>query len=131
MNPSTRKDFFMKKKITIVAVIVIILAAGGIYAREITLSHSAAQQQAAIHAAQQKTPTVTYKGENGQNALTLLKQYTSVQQDNSGLVVAINGYKPTGHMYWAFYINGRYSSVGSASYVTKDSDVITWKVEKY
>ena len=119
----------MKKKITIGAIILIILAAGGIYIRDIELSHFA--QQVAINASQQKVPTVTYAGENGKNALQLLKQSTSVAQDKSGLVVSINGYKPTGHTYWAFYINGKYANVGPASYMTKDSDVITWKVEKY
>ena len=102
----------------------------GLYAKEVASSHSS-QQQAAIHAAQQKIPTVTYVGENGQDALALLKQYTSVEQDHSGLVVAINGYKPTGHNYWAFYVNGKLASVGPASYVTKNSDTIQWKVEKY
>ena len=129
MNPSARKDFFMKKKILIGVIIFIILVSGSIYIRDIELSHYA--QQSAIHAAQQKIPTITYAGEKGKNALQLLKQSTSVQQDKSGLVVAINGYKPTGHTYWAFYINGKYANVGPASYMTKNSDVITWKVEKY
>jgi len=123
----------MKKKIVIsviVLLIVIIFAAVGLYVHDNVLSR-ANQHQAAAHAAQQKTPTVTYQGENAQNALSLLKQYTSVQQDHSGLVVAINGYKPTGHTYWAFYVNGKLASIGPASYITKDSDVITWKVEKY
>jgi hypothetical protein len=118
----------MRKKITIVAIIVIILV--GLYAKEVSSSHST-QQQAAIHAAQQKIPTVTYKGENGQNALKILKQDTSVEQNHSGLVVAINEYKPTGHNYWAFYINGKLASVGPASYITKNSDTIQWKIEKY
>jgi hypothetical protein len=78
-----------------------------------------------------KTSTVSYKGENGVDALTLLKQKTSIEQDHSGLVVAIKGNKPTGHTYWAFYVNGKLASVGPAAYKTKNTDVIVWKIEKY
>ena len=120
----------MRKKILLAAIIIIILVAVGFSIREVSLNHTT-QQQVAIHSAQQKIPVITYRGKNGQNALKVLKQYTSVQQDNSGLVVAINGYKPVGHTYWAFYVNGKLASVGPASYITKNSDVVTWKIEKY
>ena len=77
--------------------------------------------------------TFSYKGENGKDALTLLKQRTGVEQDHSGLVVSIDGKKAdnTKHEYWAFYINGKLAPVGPAQYVTKNSDVIMWKIEKY
>jgi len=76
---------------------------------------------------------VSYKGESGKDALTILKQKFLVSQNNSGLVEAIGGRKadPAKHEYWAFYVNGKTASVGSADYKTADKDLIKWKVEKY
>lgn len=75
----------------------------------------------------------TYNGQNGVDALTLLKQFTSVEQDNSGLVVAIDNKKADSskHQYWAFYINGKLSDVGPSDYKTRDGDKILWKIESY
>lgn len=118
----------MKKKIGIIIIALILIVVAAI---SYDISYQQQVQQSAPQVAQPKTPTISYKGQNGKNALQLLKQSTTVEQDHSGLVTAINGYKPTGHNYWAFYVNGKYSSVGPASFKTKNSDVITWKVEKY
>lgn len=106
---------------------VIFLAAVGLYAKDMLPQHSVTKQAIAPT----KQTTLSYRGENGKDALTLLKQHASIEQDHSGLVVSIDGDKPTDHTYWAFYINGKYANVGPASYVTKNSDVITWKIEKY
>lgn len=77
--------------------------------------------------------TFSYKGQTGKDALTLLKTKTPINQDKSGLVVSINDRQAdnTKHEYWAFYVNGKYASVGPASYQTKNTDVILWKIEKY
>lgn len=76
---------------------------------------------------------VSYKGEEGVDALTILKQKFSVLQDNSGLVNVIGGRKADSakHEYWAFYANGKMASVGPADYKTKNADIIEWKIEKY
>ena len=77
--------------------------------------------------------TVTYPGEAGKDALTLLKAQTTVGKDTSGMVNAIGGKKAdtAKHEYWAFYVNGKMSQVGPADYQTKDGDKIEWKIEKY
>lgn len=76
---------------------------------------------------------ITYNGRNGIDALTLLKEKSKVEQDNSGMVSSIDGKKAEAkdRQYWAFYINGKLADVGPASYKSKDSDIITWKIEKY
>jgi hypothetical protein len=76
---------------------------------------------------------VFYKGENGQDALTLLRKNFSVSFDNSGMVNAISNRKADSqkHEYWAFYVNGEMAKVGSADYKTKNTDLIEWKIEKY
>lgn len=78
--------------------------------------------------------TFTYKGEIGKNALILLKEKTAITQDaTAGQVTAINGRKADNkkHEYWAFYVNGKLSSVGPKEYQTKNGDMMMWKIEKY
>ena len=127
-NPSAREDFFMKK-ISILGIIFLIVAGVFVY-------HPSSKQQTisakpTVVSSPVKAATYSYKGESGFDALTLLKKHASVEQDKSGLVVSINGNKPTGHNYWAFYVNGTYAQVGPAQYQTKNGDKIEWKIEKY
>ena len=76
---------------------------------------------------------ISYKGEAGKDALTILKQKFSVSQDNSGMVNSIGGKiaDVATHEYWAFYVNGKAASVGPADYKTTNSDLVEWKIEKY
>lgn len=75
----------------------------------------------------------TYNGVEGKNALEILESKTTVEQNNSGLVVSINGRKAddTKREFWAFYVNGKMAEVGPAEYVTNDGDQIEWKIETY
>jgi hypothetical protein len=77
--------------------------------------------------------TVSYTGKDGVDALTLLQQKTAVKQDASGLVTTINGYTANNkqHEYWSFYVNGKMADVGPKEYMTKSSDQIEWRIEKY
>lgn len=77
--------------------------------------------------------TFSYKGQAEKDALTLLKEKTSVEQEKSGLVSSINSKKAesTKHEYWAFYVNGKMAEVGPSDYKTKDTDIIDWKIETY
>ena len=74
-----------------------------------------------------------YQGKDGVDALTLLKQNTVVKQDSTGMVVSISGRQADNSQreFWSFYINGESAQVGSASYITKNNDIISWKIEKY
>ena len=75
----------------------------------------------------------SYKGKDGKNALTLLKEKTTVEEAGKGFVSSIAGRAAdkNKHEYWAFYINGKLASVGASDYSTKDSDAIEWRIEKY
>lgn len=77
--------------------------------------------------------TFAYKGEDGRDALSLMKEKTSVEQDDSGMVISINGRKAdsTKTEYWAMYVNEKMSQVGPADYITKSDDAILWKIEHY
>lgn len=77
--------------------------------------------------------TISYKGEDGKDALTLLKNHASIVQNQSGLVVTINGRtaNDSKHEFWEFVVNGKEAKVGPASYVTKPGDTIQWKIATY
>ncbi|MCU0667146.1 MAG: DUF4430 domain-containing protein [Patescibacteria group bacterium] len=77
---------------------------------------------------------VKYDGIDGQTALNLLNQYTTVEtKEYPGLgeyVVSINGLaSDTTSNYWAFYINNESSQVGAGDYITKLGDKIEWRLE--
>lgn len=80
-----------------------------------------------------RTQQVSYNGQDGVDALTLLKQHADVVQDQSGMVVSINGRKAdsTKREYWAFFINNALAPVGPQAYTTKKGDNLTWKIASY
>ncbi len=76
---------------------------------------------------------IKYNGQEGKNALELLKAKYTVETKSYGsageFVESINGIKPDTKHFWKFFINGKSASVGAGSYVTKDSDVLEWKLD--
>ncbi len=80
-----------------------------------------------------QTSTFSYQGQNGKDALSILKAQAVVGQSASGLVVSINGRKANSakHEYWAFYVNGKLAQVGPADYQTHSTDSIMWKISTY
>jgi hypothetical protein len=82
--------------------------------------------------AQHHMTQLSYKGQNGQDALTLLRKHATVQTKHysfGDLVTAINGTKGTGPKYWTFYVNGKEASVGAGSYITHAKDTLIWKLQ--
>ena len=74
-----------------------------------------------------------YQGKTGRDALTVLKNLTTIEQDRSGLVISINGRKADNSKkeYWSFFINGQMAQVGPADFKTTDKDFIEWKIQTY
>jgi hypothetical protein len=112
-------------------VLVLILTAGyviNLQRGEIELNNNVTNNQESV-----SDKVFEYKGEEGKDALTLLKEKTEVNLDNVGMVVSIDGTKANseGREFWAFYVNGEMSQVGAADYKSKDMDVIDWKIENY
>jgi hypothetical protein len=77
---------------------------------------------------------VSYKGQDGKNALDLLKATHKVEvKVYSGIgefVDGIDGLKSDTKHFWSFYVNGKQSTVGAGSYTTKTTDTIEWKFEQ-
>lgn len=98
--------------------------------------HQATTKQSPAVINQEKQAPIdqlSYQGQTGKDALTLLKQTAIIEQDPSGLVVSINGRKADNskHEFWAFLVNGKEATVGPADYQTKDGDQIEWKIATY
>jgi hypothetical protein len=110
-------------------VVVIILAIGYIMdlKQEAKRSNEESEQELV------ENKTFEYKGRDGVDALTLLKEKMTVEQDKSGMVASINGRKADSEKreFWGFYVNGQMAQVGAADYETKEEDIIDWKIEKY
>lgn len=74
-----------------------------------------------------------YQIETGKVALDLLKSTHQVKaKEYSGIgefVEEIDGIKPDNRHFWAFYVNGKSSTVGASSYTLKDGDKIEWKLD--
>ena len=77
----------------------------------------------------------TYKGEDGKNALEILKaKYPKTTMKGSSLgdyVTGIDGHESGSNAYWEFFVNGKSSAVGPGSYTTKSTDTIEWKLTSF
>ena len=118
-----------KTKISILAIVIIILAAGGVWA---CIANSTSHKTYAVVNAQHQTTQLSYKGQDGVSALTLLKKHATVQTKHysfGDMVTSINGTAGNGPKYWTFYVNGKQADVGAGSYTTKSSDTLMWKLQ--
>lgn len=121
----------MKKRIIILAITV--LAVAGI------IGAGYCFKQPSFLFSQVKTTnsgkTVSYKGKSGETALELLSKKAKIKTNGTGknaFVTTINGVTAnSANQYWAFDINGKAATVGAGSYVTKDSDTITWTLTTF
>lgn len=78
--------------------------------------------------------TISYDGQDGKNALELLKASNDVQTQDSSLgifVSSINGTENTNDTFWMFYVNGQLAPTGADQYQTKNGDKIEWRYEKF
>ncbi len=79
--------------------------------------------------------TISYQGVEGQTALALLKAghvVESTTYDFGDFVTSIDGQaSDSATNFWAFYVNGTQSTVGAGDYITKNGDVIEWRLEAF
>ena len=79
--------------------------------------------------------TITYNGEEGTTALDLLIKKCTVESNGTGesaYVTSINGITAnSANEFWSFKINGEMAAVGAGSYITKNSDTITWELSSF
>lgn len=119
-----------KLKTALIAAAIVAVGAGS--AAIAVVSNSPQHKVGVAYGSQQQLTDIKYNGQNGVDALTLLKKHAQVQAKHysfGDLVTAINGSKGDGPKYWTFYINGKEAQVGAGAYVTKSSDKLEWKLQ--
>ena len=119
----------LKTKTVAVAMVVALGAAGGLGAY-VLYQHNGAVRTATN--AEHALVEISYQGQSGVDALTLLKRHATVKTKHysfGDLVTAINGSAGNGSKYWTFYINGKMASIGAGAYIAKDSDLLAWKLQ--
>ncbi len=121
---------FLKSKTLIAFTVLLVIGAG--IGTGIALSLNDSGNVQTLTNSQHQLSQISYDGQTGINAFVLLKKYATVQAKHYSfgyLVTSINGIAGNGPKYWTFFVNGKEASVGASSYVTKNSDKITWKLE--
>jgi hypothetical protein len=105
-----------KQKIIAVTTAAVVAAAVGVGAWAYTDNQS--NQQASkvptttikTKAGPHKSTQISYQGQDGRDALSLLKQHAEVKTKHYSFgdqVVSINGVSGNGPKYWTFYVNGK------------------------
>ena len=77
---------------------------------------------------------IAYDGEDGQNALDLLKSKAEIQTQDSSIgvfVISINGISNSEDHFWMFYVNGELAQVSADQYTTKNGDKIEWRYDQF
>lgn len=141
------------KKIVYAGLVVAVLVAGGLVAfygpldeggNNNSAQQSDSSEQLTYNGDEQATEekitfsedgrTVTYSGEEGKDALSILKELTEVATDSSDFgefVTSINGVAADPDTeFWAFYVNGELASEGAGIYQTKSTDTIEWRIDR-
>jgi hypothetical protein len=120
----------LKTKILAVVIVIVIVVAGvgvGVYIHNKDNGHVQT-----VTNAQHQLTQISYSGKNGVNAYALLEKHATVKAKKYSFgyfVTSINGTAGNGPKYWTLYVNGKESNVGASSYMTKNSDTITWKLQ--
>jgi hypothetical protein len=116
-------------KLIIAAAVAVVLLGGGAVTY-MTAAHNSVQT---VSNAQHQLTEISYHGQNGVDALTLLKKHATVSVKHysfGDLVTSINGSEGKGPKYWTFYVNGKQATAGAGAYKTKDSDTLDWKLQQ-
>lgn len=124
-----RAALFKTKNLIIAAAVVAAAAGGGAWAY---VANAPSHKVAAITNAQHQLAQISYRGQDGVDALTLLKRHANVQTKHysfGDLVTSINGSAGNGPKYWTFYINGKEASAGAGAYSSKSSDTLMWRLQ--
>ncbi|NTW61707.1 DUF4430 domain-containing protein [Candidatus Saccharibacteria bacterium] len=129
----------MKKKLLLIVAAVIIVVGGGLGAYYL-VNQSNNKSTTSENKSTESKPTatwkddiLTYNGKDGVTAGDLIAQVATIEKDKYGMVASINGVASdsTKNQYWQFMINGVSSTVGADTYVTKNTDVITWQLATF
>ena len=119
----------MKKRI---GIILIFLAAVGIW--YFSVPNSRVEEHAEV-TKEAQNQEISYEGREGVDAMSLLRENYNIETEEFGgglgeFVTSIEGIGPASDEFWGFFVNGETANVGASTYITKDGDIIEWKIEE-
>jgi hypothetical protein len=124
-------NFLRARRVEIFIIVIIIAVIGVVYA----FSRTPESVPATAQESQQAGSAISYDGQDGRNALDLLKVFHQVETKDTSFgpqVMGIDGNHPDeSNSYWAFYVNGKLADKGADQYVTSNNDKVEWKVEHF
>lgn len=123
---------FTKTNTILIAVVIALFGVSTVIWRAKDSSTSQNTNTTATDSKPAVTTYVSYQGEDDKTALELLKANADAKTETSSLgeyVTAINGNDGGGTKYWLFYIDGKESVVGAGAYITKNGELIEWKLQ--
>ncbi|MBX4204907.1 MAG: DUF4430 domain-containing protein [Candidatus Doudnabacteria bacterium] len=121
-------NFLRAKRVEIFIIVAIVAAIGVVYAftrKPVTAPTTTENNQ--------QISSVTYDGQDGRNALDLLKVFHQVDTKDTSygpMIIGIDGVKPDSSHYWGFYVDGKLADRGADQYITKNGEHIEWKLDK-
>ncbi|MEI6054263.1 MAG: DUF4430 domain-containing protein [Candidatus Saccharibacteria bacterium] len=128
----------MKKQITIyllVAVVAIGVIFGSFWVYQLFTKKVEVTQTTKICNTENNGKTIVYKGKEGSSALSLLQESCQTETKGSGesaYITKINGIEAnSSNEFWSFKVNGEMAQVGAGSYITKDTESITWELSSF
>jgi hypothetical protein len=125
----------MKKTYLLISGIFLIIFVSTILSLQHSAATSSLRPATSAQSVSQSQNYISHMGSDGKTAQELLmaKEKGKVGFNASGMVTTINNRiaDTKKHEYWAFYVNGKMSTVGAASYVTTRTDKLEWKIETY
>jgi hypothetical protein len=79
-----------------------------------------------------ETAEVSFRGKQGMDALSLLKQHAPVGLNALGQITAIDNIRPdkAKHENWTLFVNGKRINVNPKYFQTNGTQNIMWKIEK-
>ncbi len=119
---------FSSKAILLPVVFLVMVAGAGVG----FWVHDDTNRVVTVTDAQHQITQLSYHGVSGVNAFRLLQRHAHITYKYysfGNYITSIDGVKGNGPKYWTFYINNKEASVGPSKYVTKSSDMITWKLQ--
>ena len=128
VKSKNNNDLSPMNVIAIIIVLAIFGFIGYFSAQKNEVNSQPAQQSVAA------VQTIAYDGEDGQNALDLLKSKAEIQTQDSSIgvfVVSINGVPNSEDHFWMFYVNGELAQVNADQYTTKADDKIEWRYDQF
>ncbi|KKP89188.1 MAG: hypothetical protein UR93_C0001G0020 [Berkelbacteria bacterium GW2011_GWA2_35_9] len=116
--------------------VVILIVIGGYYLMQPALKDQDSRYNKDATNTNSQIESISYDGRDGIDVLTLLREKAEIETQDFGedlgeYVLSINGKGAQEDYFWVYYVNGVKSDSTASKNITKNSDKVEWKYEKF